>query len=187
MTRALILSAMVCALAAAIAGCGDPYARDHARTAPPPRSSAAIPGDIDRPGPPAAPRPAIAEHPSSSARQAARSFARRWANWDWRSAARQQRALAQLATGDLARQLRAKASSTRIDASLARDRPGSRGTVAAVDIKTSDAQAAGIVVTREQTYTDGHADLGGERYRVYVIRLTRKEQGWGVKTWDPQP
>ena len=35
----------------------------------------------------------------------------------------------------------------------------------------SATRAAGIVVTREQTYTDGRADLGGARYRVYLVRL----------------
>jgi hypothetical protein len=188
MTRALTLSTVVAALAVAIAGCRDPYTSAPARPAPPPtKTSEATPGDIDRPGPTAAPAPAPADRPSATERQAARSFAARWANWDWRSAARQRRALARLATGDLARQLRANATSARIDATLARDKPGSRGTVAAIDITTSHTQAVGIVVTREQTYTDGRADLGGRRYRVYVVRLTRERKGWGVSAWEPQP
>ena len=184
MTRALTLMGAVTALA--MTGCQDPYAGDRARTAPAQASSEATPGDIDRPGPPAGPPPVTAERPSSSARQAARSFATGWANWDWRSAASQQRALARLATGDLARQLRATAVSARIDASLARDKPGSRGTVAVVDLKTGDAHAAAIVVTREQTYSDGRADLGGRRYRIYVVRLNRAQKGWGVSAWEPQ-
>ena len=178
----------VVAVVLALAGCEDPYANDRARPAPAPtKRSAATPGGVARPGPPWGPPPPTADGPSASPRQTAQSFATRWANWDWRSAARQQRALARLATGDLARQLRASATGARIDASLARDKPGSRGTVAAVDLKTSDTQAAGIVVTREQTYTDGRANLGGRRYRVYLIRLTREPNGWGVRAWEPQP
>jgi hypothetical protein len=102
-------------------------------------------------------------------------------------AATQQRHLAQLASGPLASQLRANANSARIDASLARDRPGSRGAIAAVDLTSHGPRSAGIVVTREQSYTDGHADLGGRRYRVYFIRLTREQNGWGVRAWEPQP
>jgi hypothetical protein len=188
MTRTPTLSVVACALAVAIAGCRDPYRSDRARpVAPPPTSSQTTPSDIDRPGPPAGAPPATAERPPRSARKAARSFATGWANWDWGSAARQQRALAGLATGDLARQLRTNADSTRIDARLARDKPASRGTVAAVDLKISHAQAAGIVVTREQTYTNGGADLGGRRFRVYFIRLIREQNGWGVSAWEPQP
>jgi hypothetical protein len=184
-TRTHVLAAL---LVVALAGCADPYTSDHARPAPPPpTSSRTKSGDVDRPGPPVGPQPETAERPSRSARQAARAFATGWANWDWRSAAGQQRALAGLATGDLAQQLRANESSTRIDASLARDKPASRGIVATIDLKTSQAHAAGLVVTREQPYTDGRADLGGQRYRVYVIRLTREQNGWGVSAWEPQP
>lgn len=182
------LAVTVALATVALAGCADPYRSDRARpVAPPPTSSQTTTSDIDRPGPPAGTPPATAERPPRSARKAAQSFATGWANWDWRSAARQQRALARLASGDLARQLRANANSSRIDASLARDKPGSRGTVAAVDLKSRIAQAAGIVVTHEQTYTDGRANLGGRRYRVYLIRLTREPNGWGVRAWEPQP
>jgi hypothetical protein len=100
---------------------------------------------------------------------------------------RQSAANARLATAGLARQLRANASSARVDATLARDRPGARGSVVAIDLKAGNAEAAGIVVAREQTYTDGRADLGGQRYRVYLIRLKRERNGWGVSAWEPQP
>ena len=65
--------------------------------------------------------------------------------------------------------------------------PGHAGTVAAIDLKANVADAAGVVVTREQTYTAGRADLGGQRYRVYLVRLTRDAIGWGVSAWQPQP
>jgi hypothetical protein len=186
MNRPTALLALAAALA--ITGCNDPYTSHSAqrqptptRTAPPARSDTAEPG-------PAAPAttPAVAQR-SRAARSAARSFATRWINWDWRTAASQQRALAKLATGALARILRANASSARIDATLARDKPGSRGTVTAIELKRTQAGAAGIVVTHEQTYTGGHADLGGQRYHVYLVQLHRAPHAWEVRRWAPQP
>ncbi len=188
MTRRLTSSALAAVLALAITGCQDPYTSDRTRAAPTPTNGrVATPRDDDRPGPPAGPLPATAQSLSPSGRRAARSFATGWINWDWRSAASQQRALARLATGDLARQLRANASSARIDASLARDKPGSRGTVAAIELSANHARAVGIVVTREQSYTAGHADLGGQHYRVYRTRLIHERNGWRVSAWEPQP
>lgn len=188
MRRRPPLAAIAVALAFAMAGCQDPYAGDRARSASPAtQGTEATPGDVARPGPQADPAPVVATHSSPSARRAARLFAMRWVNWDWRSVAGQQRALARLTLGDLSRALRADASSARIDASLARDKPGSRGTVAAIELKATDRRAAGIVVTREQTYTDDRANLGGQRYRVYLIRLSREPRGWGVSAWEPQP
>ena len=152
-----------------------------------PARPSATPGDIGQPGPQPDRFPAARRARRLRARGAARSFATRWVNWDWRSAASQQRTLARLATGGLARQLRANASSARVDATLARDKPGARGSVAAIDLKAGTTEVAGIVVTREQTYTDGRADLGGRRYRVYLIHLARDQNGWGVSAWEPQP
>lgn len=179
---------MLVVLGLAITGCEDPYATERARSAPQ-RSSAAVltPGDTTRPGPAAGPIPPAAATAVPSARAAARLFAERWVNWDWRSVATQQRAVAGLARGDLRGQLRANARQARGDASLERDKPGGRGTVAAISLRYISATAAGIVVTREQTYTAGHADLGGRRYRVYVVRLARGRGGWGVSAWEPQP
>ena len=180
MIRAIGLRVLAVALTVTMSGCQDPYARDRARpaSAPAARPSAA-PSDISQPGPPAGSVPSTAARRAPSARRAAGSFATRWVNWDWRSAAGQQRTLARLATAGLARQLRANASSARVDATLARDKPGARGSVVAIDLKAGNAEAAGIVVAREQTYTDGRADLGGQRYRVYLIRLKRERNGWG--------
>jgi hypothetical protein len=186
MIRTLPIPAIAAVLA--LAGCQDPYANDHARPAPATTQHVAeAPSDTAQPGPPAAPPPAAPRQPSASPRQAARTFAARWANWDWRTASRQQRALARLAVGRLAQQLTANASSARIDATLARDRPGVRGDVAAIDLDVRATRATGIVVTHEQTYTDGRADLGGGRYRVYLIRLASHRGGWGVSAWEPQP
>jgi hypothetical protein len=183
--RAHLLAAAV--LVVALAGCADPYAHDRAQPAHEPAPRPASPSDSARPGPPASPitpAPALA---TASARRAARLFAAGWINWDWQHAARQQAALARLATGALAEQLRANAVSARIDATLARDRPGSRGIVVTTALRATRAQASGIVVTHERALTDGQAALGGLRYRVYVVRLARSTGGWEVSAWQPQP
>jgi hypothetical protein len=174
-------------LVVALAGCADPYAHDRTQPAPQPASRPASPNDTARPDPSAAPIAPAPAPATTSARRAARSFAARWINWDWQHAASQQRALARLATGALAEQLRANAASARIDATLARDRPGSRGTVVTIALRVINAQADGIVVTHEQGLSDGHTTLGGLRYRVYVVRLRRAQGGWGVSSWQPQP
>jgi hypothetical protein len=181
------LIALALMLALAISGCRDPYSQTARQPAQTTSNPPTTPADHVRPGPSAAPPPAAPQRPARSAGLAARAFATRWSNWDWRNAARQQRTLVRLAVGELARQLRANAESARSDATLARDTPGSRGTVAAIQLSRRGSLAAGIVVTREQTYTDGRADLGGQRYRVYRIRLNRDQNRWGVSTWEPQP
>jgi hypothetical protein len=183
-TRTHILAAL---LVLALAGCADPYARHRAQPGPEPAPRAASPSDSARPGPPAAPITPAPGPTRTSARRAARSFAARWINWDWQHAAGQQQALARLTTGALAEQLRANAASARIDATLARDRPGSRGTVVTTALRASNAEADGVVVTHEQGLTDGHAALGGLRYRIYVVRLRRAPDGWEVSAWQPQP
>lgn len=184
------IRAATLALIVALAGCEDPYS--HERTAPSDArtSHTATRGDVNRPAAPPArplPEPANRQPVRTSAREAARVFAWRWVNWDWRTAARRQRALARLADGDLARQLDANAASARIDATLARDRPGSRGVVAAIELTVHDTRVSGLLVTHEQTYTDGRTDLGGRRYRVYLIGLKRDRRGWVVSAWQPQP
>ena len=159
---------LVLIAALVVAGCRDPYAGT--RTAPPTPSTRADAGRA-----------------AASAREAARLFATRWINWDWHSAGRQQLALAGLAVGRLAGELKANAHSARIDATLARDRPGSRGTVVAIDLQPGRQGVAGLVVTHEQSLANGHADLGGAQYRVYLVRLVHDHARWEVTAWEPQP
>jgi hypothetical protein len=182
-TRTLAAIALVACIAT---GCADPYEQKPPSNvrgdASADASPAATPGRSARPIPPAR-RPT----PGRSARVTARRFATRWVNWDWRSAAAQQRALARLATGALAAQLRASARATRANESLRRDTPGMRGAVAAINLRTRAGHARGLIVTREQTYTAGRADLGGRRYHVYLIELVASARGWEVTAWQPQP
>jgi hypothetical protein len=142
---------------------------------------------VERPGPRAGAIPATPQQPRRSARAAAQAFAVTWVNWDWRSSEQQQQQLARLAVGKLARQLQASAADARRDASLARDKPGSRGAVAATNLRVDGRRAQGLVVTREQTYTAGRADLGGQRYRVYRVALVADHKRWGASSWQPQP
>jgi hypothetical protein len=169
MTVKLVTTAALATLV--LAGCSDPYVQRQPQPGTPVSA-------IRPPQAPAAPKTASAT---------ARAFANVWVNWDWRSAAAQQRHLAAMSSGTLADQLRANADSARVDASLARDRPGSRGAVAAIDLTSRGTQLAGIVVTREQSYTDGHADLGGAHYRVYRVRLNEAKNTWEVTAWATQP
>lgn len=148
----------IAALAVVVTGCQDPY--DEPRRPPRPTPPAAVGRD-----------------------EVVRAFAKGWINWDWQSVADQQRSLAGLATRVLARQLRQDAASSRNAALLARQRPGSRGRLVVLELSSA---GRGIVVTQESTLTDGHADLGGEHYRVYLVS-TRKWRGeWKVSRWEPQ-
>ncbi|MBJ7329171.1 MAG: hypothetical protein JHC95_04685 [Solirubrobacteraceae bacterium] len=148
--------------ALALTGCQDPYRRE---AAPPTRTTSA--------------------HQDEAPQQEAvvRAFASRWINWTWQMAGAQQRALARLATPELARQLRANASSARIDATLARDRPGSRGRVLIVRFESG---GHALVLTRERSYTDGRPDLGGVRFGVYRLSAARIDGHWRIRQWVPQ-
>jgi hypothetical protein len=172
-------------LAVLLAGCEDPYQREHAQARSAPKAH--VRGDVERPGPRAPAVAAVPEAHASGARAAARAFADAWVNWDWRTLPTQQDALARLATGQLADELRANATRSAADASLARDRPSSRGRVIALDLHVTRGEAAAVVVTREQTYTAGHADLGGRHHHVYRALLARVGGGWGISAWTPLP
>lgn len=174
MTRGI--TALALAVAVALAGCQDPYANTGSGSEPP-----------DARTPAAKPPAREADASVRSERDVARAFAMRWVNWDWRSAAKQERELAPLATAGLARTLRANAASARTDATVARDKPGSRGVVAAIELNTTGSVSAGLIVTHEETFTDGHADLGGRRYRIYLVTLKLENGRWGLSRWAPQP
>jgi hypothetical protein len=57
----------------------------------------------------------------------------------------------------------------------------------AVDLRSRHGRTAGLVVTHEQSYTDGRADLGGAHYRVYLTALEREGRRWEITRWEPQP
>ena len=189
MTRAVLIAllAALAALAFGLAACQDPYQTDQPTRRPAATGTPQTARDLPEPGP-TEPAPTATPHgPASSARATAVAFARTWSTWDWRTAADQQRTLARLAVGSLAAELRASANAAGHDASLTRDRPGSRGHVIAIELHDSARAIAAIVVTREQTYTNGHADLGGQHHRVYRTTLVPVADGWRVSAWTPLP
>src|SRR4051812_47244524 len=95
------------ALAVVFAGCQDPYQHQQAPDAV--RPAAPARGGADRPGPRPPARARMPGAEAGSAGAAVRAFAAAWVNWDWRTLAAHQRALAGLAVGQLAEQLRANA------------------------------------------------------------------------------
>jgi hypothetical protein len=124
---------------------------------------------------------------ASTARAALERFCAQWANWSWRTIDRQQSRLAELATGELRRQLEREAAARQLDRSLRRDRLAVRGRLVAVDVKPGGRRRLAACVTHEEEVQHGRGELGGGRHRVYLARLDRNRQGWGVSRWEPQP
>ena len=114
-------------------------------------------------------------------------FCAQWTNWSWRTIGRQQRRLAALATGPLARQLAAEAQVRVQDQALRRDRLGARGHVVAIDVKRGSATRRAVCVAWEQPLTDGRANQTDARHHVYLATVTRTRDGWAVSQWQPQP
>jgi hypothetical protein len=176
-------------LAALVAGCQDPYRQNaEPRNESRPAVRDRLRGD-DRP-------PLAREHDTASAvdseaqrtpRAAVEAFCSQWANWNWRTIERQQRRLAQLATGRLARQLAAEARLRAQDQALRRDRLSSRGRVVAIDVKSGAEMRDAVCVTWQAQLSGGRADPLGARHRVYLTTLQRTQDGWAVRRWEPQP
>jgi hypothetical protein len=185
--RGLLLIAIV-----VLAACQNPYDQERrgagSRGGAQPRAAERARGD-ERP-PPADDRdtaPAIRLDAQATPRAAVREFCEQWANWNWRTIERQQRRLARLAQGPLARRLAAEAKLRASDRALRRDRLGVRGRVAAVDVKRGSRARDAVCVSFEQQQTDGRADLEGARHRVYLATVVQTTRGWAVRRWEPQP
>ena len=176
----LALSATV-----AFAGCGvtDPYQR--ADPPPTPTQRGASDGPAASPAP-ARPQAPVSAGPQPSARGAASRFAQRWINWSWRDVSQQQRDLATLAAPSYAAQLRADARHSGHDRSLLASEPEQSGRAVAIVLHGRGSRRAGVVVTREQTFTNGAEDSGGPRYRVYLVILAKRHERWVVRSWQPQ-
>jgi hypothetical protein len=184
--RGLILLPL---LAVFLGGCQDPY-RQHAERRDEPRPAVREHSRGDE-------RPSLArEHDSAPVvdgdakrypRAAVDAFCTQWANWSWRTIERQQRRLAALATGRLARQLAAEARRRAQDQTLRRDRLGTRGRVVAIDIKPGTATRNAVCVAWEEQLAHGHADPEGARHRVYLTTIQHTTDGWAIRRWEPQP
>jgi hypothetical protein len=174
-------------LATFVAGCADPYQQETHRAD---SSNPARPSRGDERPPPASARetaPTVATTWAQTPRAAVDAFCSQWANWNWKTIGRQQRRLASLATGVLARQLTAEASLRAQDQALRRDRLGARGHVIAIDVKGEMRRRDAVCVAREESLADGRVDVEGGRHRVYLASVAHTERGWAVTRWEPQP
>ena len=132
--------------------------------------------------------PTIAANTRTTARSTVKVFCAQWTNWSWRTIGRQQRRLAALATGPLARQLAAEAQVRVQDQALRPDRLGVRGHVVAIDVKRrGNATRRAVCVAWEQPLTDGRANQTDARHHVYLATVTRTRDRWAVSQWQPQP
>jgi hypothetical protein len=184
--RGLVLLPVLVAL---VAGCEDPYRQDAERRDEPRPAVRDQSHGGERP-------PVAREHDSAPAvtsdaqrtrRAAVDAFCSQWVNWSWRTIERQQRRLARLATGQLARQLAAEARLRAQDQALRRDRLGTRGRVVAIDVKPGGATRDAVCVAWQQQLAHGRADAEGARHRVYLTTIQRAGAGWAVRRWEPQP
>lgn len=166
------LLALVAALL--LTGCADPY---RTSTQPPsPRKPARSAGAPTGRPPTTQPAPVL------------RSFCREWANWSWSSTARQQVALARLASGPLARALAQEAQTSQRDETLSRDRLGVRGRIVALSLSSRAGRVQrGVCVTAEQNLRAGEPVEEGPRHHVYLAELAVADHGWRLTSWQPQP
>ena len=193
------LVAVLLLAAGPLAGCGleDPYTTDQPAdpTAPPAarfeeqlRRGQARGDELAPPAPAGDSAPLYAGmRAAAGPERLVREFCAQWANWSYRTIARQQRRLAQLATDGLAAQLAPSASQRALPGTLARDRFAVRGEVVAVDLLAGAERRGAICVTREEEYERGREALGDGAARVYRARLERGRGGWRVAAWQPQP
>ena len=165
------LTALLLAGAVALAGCGisDPDAT-------PPTPVTSTPTTAHRPRTPPAQR-----HGRGLAGERAllARFARAWVTYTFATLPAQQRQLAALATGPLARQLGENAERD-LQAQYVRvANVRSRGVVEAIVVR---GHAPAIVVTREQLTTNGQTQVGWE---LYLASVTATKAGLRVATWTP--
>jgi len=189
--RGLIL---VPALVALVAGCQDPYSQDPerrrddtGRPAAPARDERARGDELPPPARESDTAATMSSDAQRTPRAAVNAFCSQWGNWSWRTIGRQQRRLARLATGTLARQLAAEARLRAQDRALRRDRLGTRGQVVAIDVKSGRTARDAVCVTSEEQLAHGRADSEGARHRVYLATILRTDDSWAVRRWEPQP
>jgi hypothetical protein len=163
---------MLAVAAMAIAGCGisDPDA--------PPQGAVeqTAPVAHRRPAAPVAPPPSAA---TSSERALLGRFAHAWITYTFATLPSQQRELAALATGTLARQLR-RNSEADLEAQYIRvANVDSRGAVEAIVARPN---ATAIVVARERLTTNGQTQTSWD---VYLASVADTAAGLRVASWTP--
>jgi len=172
--RATIAAGLV---SVALAGCGlrDPYTTTTGvRTQP----RSAVPG---APTPPAPSRQAQGATGARSEQSLLLRFATAWINWTAASLPAQRTALAALATGELAGQLRQDAAQALRSRLQEVTGAYSRGRYVGV-IPQPDGQL--VVVTYEQAAPEGGAQAQAA-YHVYLARAQHTSSGWRLSEWQP--
>ena len=129
----------------------------------------------------------VARDTGRSARSVARAYAQLVINWEWNTLLRQLERATALATGALRTELARTAASARADASLARDRLGSRGHVLSVSARGLGAERRLVVATEEESLRAGRAPLEGPRAQVYTGTARLTGDGWRLTVWERRP
>ncbi|HEX8086576.1 MAG TPA: hypothetical protein VF529_19975 [Solirubrobacteraceae bacterium] len=167
-------------VAALAAGCGDPYAQQQQPDRqPPPGEEPAhpLPKPRDRVRP-----EDLAPTPEDAARRAAELTT----NWTGENAARTYAQLARISVGAARREALDTAARLPTDPQLSADGTRSTGTVEAITARPAvDRERRElIVVTRESLTADG---LQEHRWRVTLATARRRDGGWALSRWEPQP
>jgi hypothetical protein len=176
----LLTAATLAALA--LAGCQDPHQPALARAARPGSTTAPSAARAQ-----AAPDTAPQLDPAAkmTPRRALAAFCGQWINWSARTIERQQRRLAALAGGRLARELAAEAAVNARHPPLQRAWLAARGRVLTVQVMPGGSVRAGSCVAVEQHPGEGEGARAGRR--VYLATLARGRRGWAITRWVPQP
>jgi hypothetical protein len=155
----------------ALSGCGlrDPYA------------ARAAARETKSPGARPQPQSSARTRGAGEEREVIARFAGLWANWSAPTLQRQRSALLALASGALARELRAEDAEARKEQLLAVSRAYSRGRYVG---QIARGGGATLVLSYEEV-----SPLGGQpqgAYRVYLARGERTAAGWKLSEWQPE-
>jgi hypothetical protein len=156
-------------------GCADPYARR------PAADRETVSGELPAPSV-SATKERLGRLPASP-EAAARRAAELTTNWTAKTAADRYSELATFSVGPARRHAREAAARLPTDSQL--DTTHSRGQVAAVIARDDGAtKRVLLVVTHEIVDGDG---LTHRRSRVTLSTVERRDGGWAVRRWEPQP
>lgn len=163
-------------LAATSVGCADPYAGD------PSRQTATVAGEVPA-SPVRQPAERVGKLPATP-EEAARRAAELTTTWTSRNAARRYAEFSTFTTRAARRQAQDAAARLPTDPGLAG--ATSTGRVAAVVARRPSRRGERelLVVTHETVRVDGRVD---RRWRVTLACAERRDGGWAISRWEPQP
>ena len=129
----------------------------------------------------------VAARATRSPAAVARAYADLTLTWEWNTLFRQLQHAAGLTSGPLHADVGRAAEGARTDASLRRDRRGSRARVITVVPHGNGPTRRLVVVTSELSLQAGHPALEGPRAKVYTATAERTRIGWRLASWELQP